>query len=142
MSSVFIVHGHDHAALYRLKDWLRDVGADPIVLIDRPSQGMTIIEKFEKHGGKADFAIALLTPDDKQAADLPPGERYRSRQNVIFEIGWFMARLGRRKVILLHKGEVELPSDVLGVIYYSFRDSVNEVLDSVRSELVSQGVIY
>jgi len=40
----------------------------------------------------------------------------RARQNVIMELGWFMARLGRKRVVILHQGEVEIPSDISGVV--------------------------
>ncbi len=141
MSNVFIVHGHDHAALYKLKDWVRGLGLTPVVLVDEPNAGLTVIEKFEKYAKKSDFAIAILTPDDRQAIDLPDSEKFRARQNVIFEMGWFMAKIGRKNVVLAHKGQVELPSDVLGVLYLPFRDSITEVLDAIRDEMRSRGLI-
>lgn len=141
MKRVFIIHGHDHAALYRVKDWLGKVGAQPIVLMDEPNSGLSVIEKFETHAKDCQFAVAMLTPDDKQATELVQGEKSRARQNVIFEMGWFMAKLGRKNVVLLHKGQVELPSDVLGILYLPFRDSVNEAFDSLRRELQDRGII-
>ncbi len=62
--------------------------------------------------------MVLLTPDDKASpAGSSTEEKWRARQNVIMELGWFMARLGRERVLLLHQGSVEIPSDILGVIY-------------------------
>ncbi len=58
----------------------------------------------------------LLTPDDvggKNAKFL----KQRARQNVVFELGFFFAKLGRKKVCALHKEDVEIPSDIQGVIY-------------------------
>lgn len=72
---------------------------------------------FERHADVS-FAIALLTPDDAgslsgKTEDLRP----RARQNVIFELGYFIGRLGREGVCALTRGEVEIPSDYSGVVY-------------------------
>jgi len=141
MRRVFIVHGHDHIALYRLKDWVNGLGVKPVVLWDEPNAGLTVIEKFERHASQSEFAVALLTPDDKQAQDLCARDKKRARQNVILEVGWFMAKLGRNNVILVHKGDVELPSDILGIIFLEFKESITEVFDAIRAELTNQGIV-
>ena len=99
MAKIFVIHGHDHASLYKLKDRLRDWGLAPVVLMDEPNSGLTFIEKFERYGRQCDYAIAMLTPDDRQAAELPEEEKYRARQNVLLEMGWFMGKIGRRNVL-------------------------------------------
>ncbi len=139
--NVFIIHGHDSVALLELKEFLRKINIVPIVLKDQPNQNLTIIEKFEKYASKAAYAIAILTPDDKQASELGRADKFRARQNVIVEAGWFMGKLGRSKVIMLHSGNIELPSDVMGILYLSFRDSVLEVTEQLRDELKAQGLI-
>lgn len=139
--NIFIVHGHDSLSLLELKEFVRKLGLTPIVLTDQPNAGLTIIEKFEKYAKKCSFAMVLLTPDDKQAKDLEESEKYRARQNVILEMGWFMSRLGRSKVVLLHKGKVELPSDIVGVLYLNFNTSVSEVYEKIRDELIVKGLI-
>lgn len=140
-SKVFIVHGHDSAAVFELKDFLRQLGLDPIVLFQQDDLGMSIIEKFEHYAPFCVFAFVLLTPDDRQAQDLPHEQKWRARQNVILEMGWFMGKLGRKHVALLHKGEVELPSDVLGVLYLPFKTSIFEVTEKIRQRLVGQALI-
>ena len=45
------------------------------------------------------------------------------RQNVILELGYFMGKLGRERVCVLHKEEVELPSDIYGILYVSMDSS-------------------
>jgi Predicted nucleotide-binding protein containing TIR-like domain len=48
----------------------------------------------------------------------PESERkLRPRQNVVLELGYFAAKLGRDKTFVLTKGEIELPSDMLGLVY-------------------------
>ena len=62
---VFIVHGHDDQLKTKVENVLRKLGLIPIVLAQQPNDGDTIIEKFERKGSKADYAIILLTADDK-----------------------------------------------------------------------------
>ena len=89
----------------------------PIVLQDQPDAGHTIFEKFEHHA-KVEFAIALVTPDDLGGSQKTPQDaKPRARQNVLFELGYFLGKLGRRRVCMLYKEGVELPSDYLGVLY-------------------------
>ncbi len=118
IDSVFIVHGHDDATKEKVARFVERFGIKAIILHEKVSQGMTIIEKFEKYSKEVGFAIALFTPDDV-AYPLGNEERKqpRARQNVILEMGYFVGALGREKVCVLYKGEVELPSDILGVVY-------------------------
>lgn len=120
---VFVVHGHDEAAKEAVARLLEKLDLEAIVLHERPNKGRTIIEKFVDHAETAAFAVALLTPDDEGGVK-PKGPKFRARrhndrarQNVIFEAGYFIGRLGRQNVALLYKPGVELPSDVEGVIY-------------------------
>ena len=102
--------------------FLQRLGLTPIILHEQPNQGRTIIEKFEQHA-QVGFAVALLTPDDvgslkNEEKKLKP----RARQNVVFELGYFLGRLGRERVCALTKGNVELPSNYDGVVYISLDD--------------------
>lgn len=123
--SVFLVHGHDERYLAEAESFLRKLKLSVTVLRDQPSRGQTIIEKFEQHGGEADFAVVLLTPDDfgRSKAEAEGVLRPRARQNVVMELGWFLAKLKRSHVCALHGGRVELPSDFSGVLYVSLDDS-------------------
>lgn len=117
---VFIVHGHDGATKESVARFLTNLKLDPIILHERASKGRTIIEKFENESDVA-FAVVLLTPDDVGATKADKKKlKPRSRQNVVFELGFFVAALGRTRVVALHTGDVELPSDVSGVIYVPF----------------------
>ncbi|MGF6162721.1 putative nucleotide-binding protein [Pseudomonas sp. 2725] len=114
---VFVVHGHDEAALQGLARFLEKLGLEAIILKEQPDQGRTIIEKFEETADDIGFAVVLLTPDDLGASVKAETSDARARQNVIFELGYFAAKLGRGRVCLLRKGHVEIPSDLYGVIY-------------------------
>ena len=114
---VFLVHGHDEAARETVARFLEKIGLKPVILHEQASAGKTIIEKLECHSD-VDFAVVLLTPDDLGAAvatreTLNP----RARQNVVLELGYFVGKLGRNRVCALHREPLELPSDVLGVVY-------------------------
>jgi predicted nucleotide-binding protein len=85
-------------------------------LHEQVTQGKTIIEKFEDHADVG-YAVVLITPDDTGASIKEPENiRKRARQNVIFEFGYFLGKLGRDKVIGLVKGDIEVPSDYSGVL--------------------------
>jgi predicted nucleotide-binding protein len=112
------VHGHNDELKETVARYLGQLRLVPVILHERPSAGRTIIEKFEEHSD-ALFAVVLLTPDDvgRVASDASADHRPRARQNVIFEWGFFVGKLGRRRVCALYAEGVELPSDVSGIIY-------------------------
>jgi predicted nucleotide-binding protein len=116
--SVFIVHGHDELAKTEAARFVESLGLKAIILHEQINQSQTIIEKFEKHASQAAFAVVLLTPDDVgYAKDNPNNHKFRARQNVIFELGFFTATLTRKKVSVLFKEGVEIPTDFAGVVY-------------------------
>ena len=116
---VFLVHGHDEASKEAVSRFIEKLGFKAVVLHEQPNAGRTIIEKFEDYSNVG-FAIVLLTPDDIGAArDKATEGKPRARQNVILELGYFIAKLGRERVCALYKEEVELPSDIYGLLYVS-----------------------
>jgi predicted nucleotide-binding protein len=116
-NKVFIVHGHDEGARETVARFLERLEVDAIVLHEKPTQGRTVVEKLE-HYADVDFAVVLLTPDDVgRSENQREALQARARQNVILELGYFVGRLGRKKVCALYKGPLELPSDYLGVVY-------------------------
>lgn len=123
-TTLFLVHGQDEATKEKVARFLERLGVEVIVLQEKVNQGMTIVEKFEEYAGQAGFAVVLFTPDD---VGYPLGsenrKRPRARQNVVLEMGYFMGRLSRERVCVLYKGGVELPSDILGVVYHPFDDA-------------------
>jgi len=115
---IFLVHGHDEAILHEIARFLEKLDQDIVLLREQPNRGQTIIEKFEDYSDVG-FAIVLLTPDDRGGEVALPYEKQklRARQNVIFELGYFIGRLGRNRVCALYKPGVEIPSDYAGVLY-------------------------
>lgn len=140
--SVFLIHGHDEAKLYELNIMLRDdFNLDPIILSKKPDKGMTLIDKFEYYAEQCSYAFALFTPDDIVENN---GRKYvQARPNVVFELGWFVARLGRRNVcLLLQDGKnIEIFSDFQGVIQKRFINDIKELYREISLELKDVGLI-
>jgi len=165
---VFIVHGRDHEPVKELKEMLQDFGLNPIVLHEKTSEGSTTLaEKLEEHSKDVGYAFIILTPDDvgckeievkemqsqlqapflRRPVLLTVGEmekifeslKPRARQNVIFEMGYFWGLLQRKRVCCLLKGDVEKPSDINGVVYVSFKNSVKEAEDKILKKLRKAG---
>lgn len=122
--NVFIVHGHDEEMKQSVARTLEKLDLEPIILHEQPNRGRTIIEKFEDSSEMISFAIVLLSPDDKgcEANNFPESAKFRARQNVILESGYFIGKLGRNNVLVLFKDEIhfEHPSDIFGVLYTPF----------------------
>ena len=138
-NEIFIIHGRDNEAKVTIARFLERLDLKPIILHEQPNQGRTIIEKFKQHA-QVGFAVALLTPDDigalkEDARNL----KSRARQNVIFEFGYFIGRIGRNRVCALTKGDVEIPSDYDGVVYIPLDDAGGWKMEFVR-ELKGAGI--
>jgi predicted nucleotide-binding protein len=103
----------------RVKAALKALKVTPVILMESASLGKTVIEKFESVSESCDIAVVIVSPDDVgQLAGAKSKPRFRTRQNVLFELGYFYGVLGRRngKVILLECGDVEIPSDLAGIV--------------------------
>ncbi|MCB9211770.1 MAG: nucleotide-binding protein [Erysipelotrichaceae bacterium] len=138
-NAVFIVHGHDNEVKETVARYVDNIGLDPIILHEKPNQGDTIIEKFEKYSDVR-FAIVLLTPDDICNSKVDDEvATTRARQNVILELGYFLSKLGRANVFALKKDNVEIPSDYHGILYVEF-DNNGAWKQKLAQELVESGI--
>ncbi|HBV87515.1 MAG TPA: hypothetical protein DEF42_12860 [Desulfosporosinus sp.] len=144
-SKVFIVHGHDELLKTQLEIFVKEIGLEPIVLHRQADEGLTVIEKFEKHSDVG-YAFILLTPDDvsyskseENKADDQRNIEYRARPNVIFEFGYFIGNLGRNRVCCIYKEGVSLPTDVSGIIYKKIVSKVEEEAFSIIKDLKASG---
>lgn len=117
-SQVFIVHGHDDIAKLEMSAFISSVGLQPIILHQQASSGRTIIEKIE-HYSNVGFGVVLYTPCDVGSKVGELTGNYRARQNVVFEHGFLIGKLGRARVSAIVKGHVETPNDISGVVYVS-----------------------
>ena len=109
-------------------------GIEAIILSEQINQGRTVIEKFEDYSDVGG-AICLFTADDIGRARESEENSFRARQNVVFEAGYFMGKLGRDHVAILADKGVEIPSDLAGVVY---TDTTSWQVDLLR-ELKAMG---
>jgi len=108
-AKVLLVHGRDHFARDAVVKFLEKLGISTILIHEQIRGGKNIVEKIEENLNIG-FAIILYTP-----TGLEP--KPRAHQNIAFEHGYLIAKLGRRKVSALVKGNTEIPNNIHGVIY-------------------------
>jgi predicted nucleotide-binding protein len=141
LSKVFVVHGHDGEVREAVARFISEkLGLKPVVLHEQPNKGRTIITKFGEEAASVGFAVVLMTcrysrfalralflrfapndtPDDFGKAHDSQDLSARARQNVVFELGFFIGALGAERVAAVVKGDIERPSDFDGVVYISF----------------------
>ncbi|MFO2668700.1 nucleotide-binding protein [Legionella pneumophila serogroup 1] len=142
-TKIFIVHGHDQTSLEQLELVLRRLSLDPYILQNNDGESKTLVEALEKQiYTEAAFGIVLMTPDDygysKEKGD--EQRQPRARQNVILELGMVMASLGRERTVILKKGNLELPSDVNGMIYLEFNEHVKEIAVKLANRMKGAGI--
>lgn len=137
-SKVFIVHGHDDGAKNEAARFVEKLGFEAKILHEQVDSGATIIEKLEKHTDVG-FAIVLYTACDVGGVRSEPNNlKPRARQNVIFEHGLLIGKIGRANVVALVKGDVEIPNDISGVVYKSM-DTGGSWKYSIAREMKSSG---
>lgn len=138
-NKIFVVHGQDDKSRLELCKFLKDdFKLEPIFLKEKPNKNIeTIISKFERLASECSAAIVLFTPDDDS------GDNKRARQNVIFELGYFLGKFHQednRRVIILKKGNIEIPSDINGVLYLEYTKEVKELYYDLKQQLEYWGI--
>lgn len=123
-NNIFIVHGHNISIQQTVARTIEKLDLNPIILQEQPNEGKTIIEKFEYHSDVG-FAIVLLTDDDEGKAKNEKDLKMRARQNVVLELGYFIGKLTRSRVLPLYSEGVELPNDIHGLLYTPLDKSGN-----------------
>ncbi len=119
-SDIFIVHGHDDEIKNGVARYLERLNLNPIILQEQTSAGDTIIEKIERYSNVG-FGIVLYSPCDKGGLNKEPTDlKARARQNVIFEHGYLIGKLGRKNVVAIVKDDIEKPNDISGVVYINY----------------------
>ena len=141
-NAVFVIHGRDTGRKDSVVRFLKEeLNLEALVLQEQPDDGRTVIEKIEYYANKAGFAVALLTPDDVGSLGASTeNPQSRARQNVIFELGYFIGKLGRSRVRTLKAGQIEMMSDYEGVIYTTMDDAVGWK-EELRRELRNAGLL-
>lgn len=156
--SVFLVHGHDLGFRDEVERQLQALGIQSVILSREGGAARSLFEKFERLASEARFAVVLMAADDLgtsrlQYEDAERGGhhtlKYRARQNVILELGFFYGRLGWENVFVLRKPpehawpDFEHPSDLAGAIFFTtsgeidWRKGLRESLLAAKLLIVS-----
>lgn len=137
---IFIIHGHDEGSLRILEKMLEETfKLEVIVLKDEAGLGDSVIEKFEDKARFSGYAIALLSPDD--IVKNKTTKYFQARPNVLYELGWFSGRFGRSRVCIIKQKQVQLPSDLGGIITLDYYESILEVQAKLGTELNAAGML-
>jgi predicted nucleotide-binding protein len=137
---VFIVHGRDDATKNDVARFIAQLELDAVILHEQTNRGRTLTTKFVEVASEAAFAVVLITPDDVGGLS-KDALKPRARQNVIFELGYFIGLLGPDKVCALVSGDVERPSDFEAVVYVSYGASTGWRAELAR-ELRAAGIRF
>jgi predicted nucleotide-binding protein len=132
-----VVHGRDDGLKTQLARLLERLSLEPVILSEQPDSGRTIFEKLQQKFRDVGYAFVLLTPDDVGGLAADPGSlQSRARQNVVFEHGWLVGSLGSSRVCAIVKGNLEIPSDLHGVIFKPLPQ--NQDLHTIAFELIRE----
>jgi predicted nucleotide-binding protein len=134
---IFIVHGHDGDLKNQLARLLQRLDFDPVILAERPEKGQALLGKLNSELADVAFGFVLYTGDDVGAA---AGEadklKARARQNVLFEHGLLLGLLGSERLCVIVKGDVELPSDLVGIVTKMIPAGAN--IEAIAIELANE----
>ena len=138
--NIFVIHGHDELTTRRLTQLLQNhFNLNPIAMLSKPGMSRPLIEKFEDEAQSCSFAFGLFTPDDEI---VDAANHYKqARPNVIYEVGWFIGRLGKHRVALLLKHGTNIHSDLDGVSRIPFSDNVEDKFLDIQKELKAAKII-
>ena len=136
-SKVFVVHGRDDLAKTEAARFIEKLNLSAIILHEQANGGKTIIEKIEENTN-CGFALIIYTACDIGGIVGSSEQKFRARQNVIFEHGYLIAKLGRQNVCALVKNDVEIPTDISGIVYIPM-DSAGAWRLAVAKELRNAG---
>ena len=122
---VFVVCGTDGEMKQAVTISLTKLKLVPVVMCEEPSQGRKIVEHFQEYSDVG-FAVVLLSPDDSvYVKDEPSTKRkLRPRQDVVFELGFLLGKLGKGNVLVFFRecSNLEIPTDFEGIKVVAFDD--------------------
>lgn len=109
--------------------------------------GVSYLDSLLKAGSMFDFGILVATKDDKTTSrekgfDTP-------RDNVVFEYGLFMGRLGKFRTLILSEAGAKLPSDISGIHISSYSgaenpaasDTLKKAIEIIRTHIQERSAL-
>jgi predicted nucleotide-binding protein len=123
-NKILVVHGQDNEMKLEVTQTLQKLELDPILLDENPNITQNIIENIEEYD-HISFAVVILTPNylaypnEKNLSEA----KYIAKQNVIFELGYFLGKLGKQNVIVMYKKMkyFEIPN-YNGIIWIEYKN--------------------
>jgi predicted nucleotide-binding protein len=138
---VFVVCGTDSEMKQAVTNSLTKLRLVPVVMCEEPSQGKKIVERFADYEDIG-FAVVLLSPDDFVyfKDESPTKRKLRPRQDVVFELGFLLGKLGKNNVLVVFRecANFEIPTDFEGIKVTAFDDRGSWKLALIR-ELTNCG---
>jgi predicted nucleotide-binding protein len=125
---VFVVCGTDGEMKQAVTNALTKLRLVPVVMCEEPSQGRKLVDRFQDYADIG-FAVVLLSPDDFAYSkdESPTKRKLRPRQDVVFELGFLLGKLGKGNLLVLCREFIDFegPTDFEGmkVIVFDDRDS-------------------
>jgi predicted nucleotide-binding protein len=115
--NIFIVHGHNDSIKDKVANFISKLGIEPIILNKQTNRGQTLLEKFEEY---SDIKTAIIIFTNEDMGNYNDGSEYEKRagQNMIFEAGYFLGKLGKKNTIVIAEQGVMLPSVLEGYTYF------------------------
>ncbi len=132
---VFISHGTQTPALTKVERFVKALGLEPVIVMRKASEGLSVDDLVDKRMGESDCALILATADEEVAG------RKQPRPNVIHEIGLAQEKFGN-KVIYLKENGCEFPSNVQPKVWENFvQDNMESAFEKISKELKAFGFI-
>src|SRR4051794_17602020 len=100
--------------------------------------GQGTLEALVRAAARFDFAILVLSPDDLVTKREKAGQQ--PRDNVLFELGLFMGKLGRDRTFIVHerKTPLDLPSDLAGITPSTFARRTDNNMQAALGPVCTQ----
>jgi predicted nucleotide-binding protein len=119
-NKIFVVHGQDNEMKSDVTQTLQKLDLDPIILHEQPDSTQTLTDY--QH---VSFAVVLLSPDELAYPKEKTSDeaKYRANQNIIFELGYFLGRLGKQNVVAIYRKnkDFETPNNINGVVWIEYK---------------------
>jgi predicted nucleotide-binding protein len=137
---IFLIHGHAEGLLRELRDLLeKKLNLECIIMKEQSNKGDSVIEKFERTAKDCGYAFAILSPDD--VVENNGTTYFQARPNVLFEMGWFFGRYGRRNLCIIKHEDTKMPSDLDGIISLEYSKNISSIYLDMEQELKAVGFI-
>jgi predicted nucleotide-binding protein len=139
---IIVASGADDEMKRAIAGALTRLSLTPVVMCEEPSQGKKIVENFSRDYADVGFAVVLLSPDDFAYAtnEGSTKRKLRPRQEVVFELGFLLGKLGRNNVLVFQRElqNFDDPTDFEGMKVTAFDDRDSWKLALIR-ELTNRG---